>query len=101
MGPLKYLTMNMHYSSRKGKKDTKGDSQIVKASISTTDPGERASYSSISSGRAISPVLAGQDTSAQPSARYLERSVEVGPCGAEWVGLVCQVTTVTLSPPLA
>ena len=101
MGPLNYLTMNMHYSSRKGKKDTKGDSQIIKASISTTDPGERASYSSISNGRAISSVLAGQDTSAQPWGRYLQRSVEVGPCGAEWVGLVCQVTTVTLSPPLA
>ena len=101
MGPLNYLTMNVHYSSRKGKKDTKGGLQIIRASIPTTDLGERASYASISNGRAISPVLAGQDTSAQPWARHLQRSVEAGPCGAEWVGLVCQVTMVTLSPPLA
>ena len=66
MGPLNYLTMNVHYSSRKGKKDTKGGLQIIRASIPTTDLGERASYASISNGRAISPVLAGQDTSAQP-----------------------------------
>lgn len=74
--------MNMHYSSRKGKKDSKGGSQAIRAAIPTTDPGERASYPSVSNGRATSPVLAGQDTSAQ----YLEQDTyrdqwRLGPVG--------------------
>ena len=62
---------------KKGKDDTKGDSQIIRAAVPTTDPGERASSSSASKGGATSPVLAGQDTSAQ----YLEGRVPTEVCG--------------------
>ena len=41
MGPYSYSVVNMHYSSRKGKNDTEGDSETIRAATATTGPGVR------------------------------------------------------------
>lgn len=54
-----FPTLNMHYSSQKGKNDLEGNSETIRSGMPTTDPGDIQFSSMISEGKATSSVSVG------------------------------------------